>query len=97
MLPRSDPAQLHAFHLPTGGSILPQMTGIDQRHSIAQLEPLARVVDIKPAILRSWKQRFGDKPPLWLGKTYSQCQLVDVAQRDSVPYPSLPNRILPKR
>ena len=69
----------------------------DRHHAIAQMEYLAGVVEIKPATLRKWKERFGDKPPLWLGKAYPQFQLTDVAQREVLPYPSLPAKHLPER
>jgi len=71
--------------------------GNDRSHAIAQMESLAGVVEIKPATLRKWKSRFGDRPPLWLGKAYPQCQLTDVAQREVMPYPSLPTNYLPER
>lgn len=66
-------------------------------HPIAQLEPLAGVLDIKPATLRKWKERFGERPPLWLNKAFPKCPLIDVAQREVEPYPALPARILPER
>lgn len=69
----------------------------DRRHAITQLESLAGIVEIKPATLRKWKERSGEKPPLWLVRAYPQCQLVDVAQREVVPYPSLPTKRLPDR
>lgn len=69
----------------------------DRRHAIAQLESLAGIIDIKPATLRKWKQRFGEKPPLWLSKAYPGCQTDDVTQNDVTPYPSLPASVLPER
>ena len=71
--------------------------GDDRRHAVAQLEPLAGVVEIKPATLRKWKARFGDRPPLWLSKAYPHCQLTDVSQQEFMPYPSLPTKHLPER
>ncbi|WP_346796495.1 tyrosine-type recombinase/integrase [Halomonas sp. Bachu 37] len=73
------------------------MEGRLPSHSIAQLEPLAGVLGIKPATLRKWKERFGERPPLWLNKAFPQCPLIDVAQREVEPYPALPARILPER
>lgn len=67
------------------------------RHAIAQIESLKGIVEIKPATLRKWKERFGMRPPLWLGRAYPQCQMLDVSQRSVEPYPSLPESHLPER
>lgn len=68
----------------------------DRPHAIAQIESLRGIVEIKPATLRKWKERFGMRPPLWLDRAYPKCQLLDVAQRAIVPYPSLPVSHLPE-
>ncbi|MGP5019153.1 tyrosine-type recombinase/integrase [Vreelandella alkaliphila] len=66
-------------------------------HAIAQLEPLANVLQIKPATLRKWKERFGGKPPRWLKKAFPKCSVIDVAQQALAPYPELPAKILLER
>lgn len=76
----------------------PASVGSDGRpHSIARLEALAGVIETKPATLRKWKQRFGDRPPLWLRKIYPRCPIEDVAQQQITPYPSLPAAVTPER
>ncbi|WP_417582598.1 DNA breaking-rejoining enzyme, catalytic core [Nitrincola sp.] len=62
--------------------------GID--HPIAQLEVLNGIVDIKPATLRQWKRRFGEKPPLWLARAYPLCEWSDISEHPVTPYPSIP-------
>jgi hypothetical protein len=56
---------------------------------IAQLEALNGIVEIKPATLRKWKSRFGEKPPLWFGRAYPQCEWHDVAKQPVTPFPSI--------
>lgn len=76
----------------------PALVGGEGRpHSVAQLEALAGVIETKPATLRKWKQRFGDRPPLWLSKVYPRCPIDDVAQRQVTPYPSLPTVVAAER
>lgn len=65
-------------------------------HSVARLEALGGVVEVKPATLRQWKHRFGDQPPLWLSKIYPQCPIDDVAQQQVTPYPP-PTVVIPRR
>lgn len=46
---------------------------------------------------QKWKERFGERPPLWLNKAFPKCSVIDVAQREVEPYPTLPAKILPER
>ncbi|APX91772.1 DNA breaking-rejoining enzyme, catalytic core [Halomonas sp. 1513] len=61
----------------------------NRRHAVSQLEALGDVVDVKPATLRKWKQRYGERPPVWLGRAYPECRLTDLAQQEAQSFPIL--------
>ncbi len=64
---------------------------------VAQLEALSGIIDIKPATLRKWKSRDGEKPPLWLGRAYPKCEWYDVAKQPVTPFPSISADSAPAR
>ncbi|AVI61507.1 tyrosine-type recombinase/integrase [Halomonas sp. GFAJ-1] len=66
-------------------------------HAIAQLESLVNVIQIKPATLRKWKERYGEKPPLWFQKAFPKCSVIDVTKQPLTPYPELPKKVLLER
>ncbi|WP_417421291.1 tyrosine-type recombinase/integrase [Halomonas sp.] len=65
--------------------------------AIAQLEPLADALQIKPATLRKWKERYGEKPPRWFHKAFPRCSVIDVGKQSLTPYPALLEKVLLER
>lgn len=76
---------------------LTSVEGGSPRHAVAQPEHLAGVLAIKPARLRKWKERFGDRPSLWLSKAFPRHKVIDVAELEVEPYPVLPAKVLLER
>ncbi|MGE4533199.1 tyrosine-type recombinase/integrase [Halomonas sp.] len=54
-----------------------------------ELEALAELLGLKPARVRKWKQRYGDRPAIWIRKAFPACPIVDVDDREPEPFPTL--------
>ncbi|ERS91794.1 tyrosine-type recombinase/integrase [Halomonas sp. PBN3] len=54
-----------------------------------ELEALAELLGLKPARVRKWKQRYGERPAIWLSKAFKACPITDVEDREPQPFPAL--------